>query len=235
MATPLLDQMVALLRRSALLDTLPDPELRELATRVHRSEHDSGDPIFHKGDEGSGMMIVMRGRVKITSVGLSGGEVILNVIEAGQVFGEMALIDGEPRSADAVAARPSEILTVLRRDFLPLLKRHPNAALQMMVVLSQRIRQTTQFVEDAVFLDVPTRLLNRIVLLVKAYGREDPESGSIRIDHGFTQQDLADSVGLTRVSINRQLGAWQDRGLIDKGRGWIAIPDLDALDDFVRG
>ncbi len=235
MATPLLDQMVELLRRSALLDTLPAQELRELATRVHRSDYDTGDLIFHKGGDGTGMMLVMQGRVKITSVSQAGNEVILNIIEAGQIFGEMALIDGEPRSADAVAAKKSEIVTVLRRDFLPLLKRHPDAALGMMVVLSQRIRQTTQFVEDSVFQDVGTRLLHRIELLAKAYGQEDAETGSIRVEHGFTQQDLADSVGLTRVSVNRQLGAWKDQGLVGHGRGWIVIHDRGALENFVGG
>jgi CRP-like cAMP-binding protein len=227
--------MVALLRGSALLALLPEAELQGLADRVHRSRHGSGAFIFRKGDEGAGMMIVLKGRVKIGSVGVSGSELILNVMEPGQIFGEMALVDGEPRSADAVAAKDCEIVTLLRRDFLPVLSRHPDAALGMMAVLSRRIRQTTQFVEDAIFLDVAARLLHRIEQLAERYGCEDPESGAVRIDHDFTQQDLADSVGLTRVSINRQLSAWEERGLIEKGRGWIRIPDPDALDAFVRG
>lgn len=234
MATPLRDQMVKLLRGSALLDALPESELRELATRVHRSQHEAGETIFRKGDEGSGMMVVLRGRVKITSVGASGSEVILNVIEPGQVFGEMTLVDGEPRSADAVAAKPSELITVWRRDFLPMLSRQPEAALEMMQVLSRRLRHTTQFVEAAIFLDVPARLLNRIRFLAENYGQRDPKTGTIRIEHDFTQQDLADSVGVTRVSINRQLGAWAERGLIRKGRGWIEIPDLDRLGEQVQ-
>ena len=235
MTTPLLDQMVELLRGSALLALLPEGELQALATRVHRTHHDNGAFIFRKGDDGTGMMIVLQGRVKISSVGRSGSEVILNIIEAGQIFGEMALVDGDPRSADAVAAKDSEIVTLLRRDFLPILEHHPEAALGMMSVLSRRIRQTTEFVEDTVFLDVPARLLHRIEQLAERYGQQDPETGSIRIEHGFTQQELADSVGLTRVSVNRQLGAWEDHGLIEKGRGWISATDLEALDEFVRG
>ena len=86
MATPLLDQMVDLLRGSALLETLPASELRELATRVRRSSHDAGEMIFRKGEDGTGMMIVVSGRVKITSVGVNGGEVILNVMEPGEVM-----------------------------------------------------------------------------------------------------------------------------------------------------
>ncbi len=235
MAQPMAQQMVELLRGSALLDSLPDAELRELASRVHRSHYQSGETIFRKGDEGTGMMVVASGRVKIGSVGASGSEIILNVMEPGQVFGEMALIDGEPRSADAVAAQETELVTLLRRDFLPILERHPGAALDMMVVLSRRIRQTTSFVEDAIFLDVARRLLNRVEHLVNEYGQRHPDTGAVRIEHGFTQQDLADSVGLTRVSINRQLSAWEEKGLIRKGRGWLEVPDLAALDDHVRG
>jgi CRP-like cAMP-binding protein len=167
-------------------------------------------------------------------VGESGSEVLLNIINPGQVFGEMALVDGEFRSADAVAIEQTEIVTLLRRDFLPILRRHPDAALRMMAVLSGRIRQTTAFVEDAVFLDVPTRLLHRLVALAEQYGETDPKTGALRIQHGLSQQSLGDSVGLTRVSINRQLGTWRHRGLIEDGRGWVTILDLDKLQHLVR-
>jgi len=235
MATPLQDQLVALLRGSKLLDNLPESELRALSLQIRRSRYDPGDVIFRKRDEGSGMMVVVSGRVKITSVGASGSEVILNIIDPGQVFGEMALLDGEPRSADAVAAARTEIITLLRRDFLPILERHPEAALRMMMVLSRRIRQTTAFVEDAIFLDVPTRLLNRLRALADQYGVQAPETGVVRIEHGLSQQNLGDSVGLTRVSINRQLGLWRQAGLIEDGRGWIKVLDFDQLEDAVRG
>lgn len=228
------DKLIELLRASTILSVLPDDELRELSTAVLRSKHGPGDTIFRKNDEGKGMMIVVSGRVKITSVGASGSEVILNIIDPGQVFGEMALLDGEPRSADAVADEQTEIITLLRRDFLPMLRRNPDAALRMMAVLCQRIRQTTAFVEDAVFLAVPTRLLHRLQNLAEHYGETDPETGALRIEHGLSQQSLGDSVGLTRVSINRQLGAWRQRGLIEDGRGWVTILDLQKLQDLVR-
>jgi CRP-like cAMP-binding protein len=235
MPTPVQDQLVELLRASSLLDSLPEAELRELSERVHRTKHGPGDLIFRKNDAGSGMMVVVKGRVKIMSVGVSGSEVLLNIIDPGQVFGEIALLDGEPRSADAVASSQTELITLLRRDFLPILARHPDAAQRMMTVLCGRIRRTTTFVEDAIFLDVPTRLLHRLEALAQQYGQRDPETGVIRIEHGLSQQSLGDSVGLTRVSINRQLGAWRQRGLIEDGRGWISILDLEKLERVVRG
>jgi CRP/FNR family cyclic AMP-dependent transcriptional regulator len=234
-ATTHLDALVDLLRGSAILGHLPDSELRELAGRVHRSRYAKGEFIFRKGDEGSGLMVVVSGRVNITSVGISGDEVLLNITDPGQVFGEIALLDGEPRSADAVAASPTETLTVLRRDFLPILRGHPDAALRVMGVLTQRIRQVTSFVEDALFLDVPTRLLHRLQALANQYGEIDAKTGAVRIEHGLSQQSLGDSVGLTRVSINRQLSAWREQGLIEDGRGWITLLDPEKLDELVTG
>lgn len=234
MATPIQDQLVRLLRASALLDSLPDSELRTLSQRVHRTTHAAGDVIFRKADEGSGMMVVVSGRVKITSVGGGGSEVLLNIIDPGHVFGEMALLDGEPRSADAVAAASTELITLLRRDFLPILAGHPDAAQRMMAVLCGRIRQTTAFVEASIFQDVPSRLFHRLEALADQYGVTDPETGAIRIEHGLSQQNLGDSVGLTRVSINRQLGAWRQLGLIEDGRGWIAILDFEKLEEAVH-
>jgi CRP-like cAMP-binding protein len=235
MATPLQDKMVELLRASTILRSLPEAELRQLAQRVHRTKHGTGDVIFRKGDEGSGMMVVVSGRVKISSVGASGNEVLFNVMDPGQVFGEMSLIDGDPRSADAIAASATELITLFRRDFLPILSRHPEAAQQMMAVLSQRIRQITAFVEDAIFLDVPTRLLHRLEALADQYGVRDPATGAVLIQHGLSQQSLGDSVGLTRVSINRQLGNWRQLGLIEDGRGWIRVFDFEKLARTARG
>ena len=229
------DKLIELLRASTILNVLPEEELRELSTVVHRSKHGPGEAIFRKNDEGAGMMIVVSGRVRISSAGGAGSELLLNIIDPGQVFGEMTLVDGEPRSADAVADEQTEIITLLRRDFLPVLARNPDAALRMMCVLSGRIRQATLFVEDAIFLDVSTRLLNRLLHLAEQYGETDAKTGALRIQHGLSQQSLGDSVGLTRVSINRQLGAWRQRGLIEDGRGWVTILSLEKLEDVVRG
>lgn len=225
--------IVDLLHGSPLLRSLAQSDLEEVATRARRATYTTGDLIFRQGDSGDSMMFVVTGRVKIVSVSTGGAEVILNVIERGEVFGEMSLLDGEPRSADAVAAARAEILTLYRRDFLPVLFRSREALERLMLVLCGRIRQTSAFVENAVFLDAETRFLRRIRALAAQYGR--PESdGGLRIQHGFSQQELGDSVGLTRVSINRHLAHWRERGLVRTGRGFIVIDDMQALEDAVR-
>jgi len=235
MSNSIHDQLLDLLRGSEVLTSLPENELRDLATRVHRNRYEANQLIFRKKDASTGMMAVVSGRVKITSVGISGSEVILNIIDPGQVFGEMALIDEAPRSADAVAATQTEVLSIMRRDFLPILKRNPEACLTMMTLLVRRVRKATSFVEDAVFLDVPTRLLHRLESLAEQYGKADPRTGAVRIEHGLTQEGLGHSCGLTRVSVNRQLSAWRDAGMIEDGRGWTTILDPARLEEWVRG
>ncbi len=180
-------------------------------------------------------MFVVSGRVKIVSVARSGAEVILNIMQPGQVFGEIALLDGEPRSADAIAATETHLLVLSRRDFLEMLSRNFDVALQMMAVLCNRLRQATLFVEDAVLLDSRTRLLHRLKLMANQYGTVEPDGIGVRVAHGLSQQELGDAVGLTRVSINRVLSDWRDRGLIEAGRGWVVVRNFSALESVVEG
>lgn len=227
-------QLRDMLRSSDVLRAIPEHELDPLAARLRRSRYTRGRLLFTKGDEGTGVMLVVSGRVKIVSVSPSGGEVILNIIEPGHVFGEMALLDGKPRSADAIALLDSEVVELSRKDFLDVLGRNPDAAVQMMVVLCDRIRQATSFVEDAVLLDSAARLLHRLKALAEQYGRTEADGRSLRVEHGLSQQELGESVGLTRVSINRLLGQWRERGLVEGGRGWLVIRDLAALEAAVE-
>jgi CRP-like cAMP-binding protein len=225
---------VDLLLGSSLLRSLSESDLEELAARARRSTYSADELIFRKGDSGNSMMVVVTGRVKIVSVSGSGTEVILSVIDRGEVFGEISLLDGEPRSADAVATKTAEILSLDRRDFLPVLYRNREALERLMKLLCGRIRQVSTFVENVVFLDAETRLLQRLRALAAQYGRPEPDGSGLRIQHGFSQQELGDSVGLTRVSINRHLARWRERGLIRTGRGYIVISDLKGLEAAVK-
>ena len=227
-------RVVELLKASPLLRSIPEGELEQLSTQVHRLRYSANEFIFRKNDEGASLMIIASGRVKIISVSRAGTEVLLNIIERGEVFGEMALLDGKPRSADAVAATETELITLHRRDYLPVLYKNPKAVGQITSILCNRIRQTSAFVEDAVFLDAPARMLRRMRGLAEQYGRPEPDRVGIRIQHGLSQQELGESVGLTRVSINRHLAAWRERGLIQDGRGYIVVPDMSKLEAAVR-
>ena len=228
------EELLALLRGSDLLGQIPEHEIDALAGRVRRVQCRRGQVIFMKRDEGTEVMFVAKGRVKIVSTSPTGSEVIHNIIEAGQVFGEMALLDGLPRSADAIAAIDSEIVELSRQDFLDVLRRNPETAIQMMAILCGRIRQSTSFVEDAVLLDSGTRLLHRLKTLADQYGSTAENGTSLRIDHRLSQQEIGESVGMTRVSVNRILSQWSTDGLIEHGRGYVVVDDLEKLEQAVK-
>lgn len=224
------DEFGTLLQSSDLLEQIPDHEIEALSHRARRVHYPRGKAIFQKHDLGTEVMIVLAGRVKIVSTAPSGSEVIHNIIEAGQVFGEMALLDGKPRSADAIAAADCEIIELSRDDFLEVLLRNPRSAIRMMAILCGRIRQSTAFVEDAVLLDAETRLFHRFKTLAEQYGKPEADGRGARIDHRLSQQEIGESVGLTRVSVNRLLRRWRVDGLIEDGRGYAIIPDFARLE-----
>jgi len=224
------EEFTRLLDSSDLLSAIPEHETEDLAKRAMGGRYGRGDVLFTKQDEGRSAMFVSKGRVKIVGTSPSGTEVIHNIIDEGEVFGEMALLDGKNRSADAIAAIDSEIVEFSRDVFLEILRRNPDATIQMMWILCGRIRQSTSFVEDAVLLDSSMRLLNRLKALADQYGIYEPHRAAINIRHNLSQQELGESVGLTRVSINRLLVRWRESGWIRNGRGFITI--IGGFDDL---
>jgi len=228
MAGPSRARVVEALRGSILLGVLPDDVLETLAARARHRRYEADACVFRRDEEGSGLFVVLEGRIKIVSLSPAGAEVILNVIEPGEVFGEMSLVDGAPRCADAVAATASETVLLDRRDFLPVLDAHPQAARAMMAILCRRIRQTSAFVESAVLMGAPARLFLRIRGMAEQYGVSE-RTGAIRIEHGLSQQELGESVGLTRVSVNKHLAEWRREGLIEYRQRVLVIRDLDGL------
>lgn len=206
-------------------------ELEPLARTVRYRAKQS---IYRKGDPGSSMMIVVSGRVIISSLSTQGSEVILNIINPGEVHGEIALLDGHERSADATAEVETEAVVIQRRDFMPVVRSNPDIAMLLLSILCDRIRQTTSFVEDAVLMEVPARLYRRLQTLASRYG-QDESGGAVRIEHGLSQQELADAIGITRVSVNKQLIDWKKRGLTSHGRGFVLVPDMEALRESVEG
>lgn len=183
--------------------------------------------LFRKSDPGTSMMVVRRGRVKVCTHSEDGKELVLDMFGPGEVFGEIALLDGSPRTADAVTIDDCELLVLDRRDFIPFLLEHSDASVRMLEVLTQRLRRTTQLLEDVAFREGPSRLARRFVRLAEFSGRE-VESG-IFVDMSLSQQQLGNMVGMTRESINKQLRQWRDEGLISWTRGYYTITNLEAL------
>lgn len=213
-----------------LLRHLDPGDLRRLAATTTLAHYPPQALIFQKGDPGTGMMAVLRGRVKICTHSVDGKELVLNIIGRGGVFGEVALLDGEPRSADAFAAEESDLLVLERAQFLPFLSQHPDVALRIITLLCQRLRQTSEHLEDAMFLEAQSRLARCLLRLGRAFGKE--EGAHTRIDIKLSQQQLGNLIGLSRESVNKYLGEWQREGVIGVASGFITLHDPEALDDL---
>ncbi len=217
----------ALLREHFLLKALSDDELDRMLRFSSVQSYKPGEVIFRKGDPGEGMMAVLKGQIRIGVMSAEGKELIHNIINPGQVFGEIALLDGKERSADAVAIVPTDVLVVLRRDFLPFLESDAKLCIRLMTVLCEKLRQTSELAEDFMFLELRQRLAKRLVRLAQLYGR--PWRRGVIINFRLPQRELAAMMGTSRESINKQLREWVEAGWLTVDRGNIAIHDLDAL------
>ena len=174
------------------------------------------------------MMAVVSGGVKIGSLSAEGKDVVLNIIQPGEVFGEIALLDGRPRTANATAIHDSEILVLERRDFIPYLKQTPEVGLTLLAVLCDRLRRTSEQVEDVLFLDVSGRLAKTILRLAM---RSRQSNRHVRA----TQKEIGQMIGLSRESTNKQLQCWVRRDWIVIEKGGLIIKNAAALERFALG
>jgi CRP-like cAMP-binding protein len=214
-----------ILRRSALFARLPDDEIDKMFEHAVIRRYAADAQIFYKGDLGSSMMAVLWGRVVIRAPSSDGKEVILNIINEGEIFGEIALLDGKERTADATAMTDCELLVIARRSFLPLLER-PDMMRELLNVLCERLRRTSEQVEDVLFLDVAARIAKTLLRFAKA---DDASEPSARIVLGLSQREIGNLIGASREKVNRRLQAWRRAGIITVDKGTILIRDAAAL------
>ena len=197
---------------------------RELAAHATRRSYAAGAPIFHMGDPGDSMMAVLTGTVRITLPTRHGKEMTLADVPKGELFGEIALIDGQARSAAATALTRCELLVLDRRDVMAFLQRSPDACLKLLAFLCARIRRSDERMSDVAFLDLRARLAKTLL-------RESVEAG--RAPHrsrlSLSQGELANMIGGTRENVNRYLKDWQRRGVLEIDHGWISIRHREAI------
>jgi CRP/FNR family transcriptional regulator, cyclic AMP receptor protein len=204
-----------------LFADLDEGDLRVLAGELRARRYGKGERIFITGDVGASLYVIVTGRVKLGLYSTEGREVILDMLGPSEVFGELALLDGEPRSADAVAVEPTQLLLLQRDAFLAFLRQRPEAAITLLSVLSRRLRRDAQLVQDAAFLDVPARLARAILRLATI------DEGGVLHTPRLTQSDLAAVAGTTRETLNKWLGFYADQGLIrwDQSRVTVLQPE----------
>ena len=217
----------ALLREHYLMKALSEDELDRLMRFSTLHSYKPNEIVFRRGDPGEGMMAVLKGQIRIGIMSAEGKELIYNLIGPGQVFGEIALLDGKPRTADAVAIEATEALVLRRRDFIPFLEADAKLCIRLMGVLSELLRLTRELAEDLMILEMRQRLAKRLVRMAELYGR--PWHKGVIINFRLPQRELAAMMGTSRESINKQLRVWAEAGWISVDRGNIAINDMEAL------
>ncbi len=221
------ESLLPTLRGVPFLAVLPETDLAGLAERMRPRRYRAGAAIFHREDPGSTLHIIHRGRVKLVLASPEGREVTVQLLGPGDFFGELALLDGGPRSASAVALEPVTTLTLDHAPFIATLGRHPEVAGRLLAVLGDRLRRTDELIADILFLDLPARLAKHLLALADDHGSAGTDG--IRIALRLSQSELAAIVGATRESVNRCLNAYADRGLVAVDRDGITILDPDAL------
>jgi len=202
-------------------------DIARVAVRMRRRSFRQGDIIFHKGDPGTTLYLVEHGQIKIFTPSQEGREVVLSIFGPADFFGEMALFDDKPRSASAEAASPATVLTLQREDFRQAIVQHPAMSIAVMAALVDRVRRADEMVEDAVFLDLPSRLAKKLLDLAENHGVATPLGFEIRLR--LTQQDLADMVGATRARVNEAITHFKERGVLTMTRHHLIIANPDEL------
>jgi len=220
-----------LLLRHDLFRDLPQNLLQEVVALIHRVAAPAGQVLFEKGDDGDCFYGLLDGRVQVGCTSESGREVIFSILETGAMFGEIAVLDGGPRTADVAVLEDSELFLIHQGDFLRLIKTQPVLSGNLIRHLCRRLRRSSETIEDAALLGLSARLAKRLLSLCALSGHETREG--CHIDIRLSQQELAQMMGVTRESINKHLAAWRENGLIDLARGRIILHDVPALRKIV--
>jgi len=218
----------ALFRAHPFFKDLGEPVLSRLFTHAVTRKLRKGAVLFRKGETGSSMYAVCAGSIRISVPSEEGKDAIFNLVPPGEIFGEIALLDGGQRTADAAASENSELMVIERRDFIPLIQQNPHVAMKLIELLCSRLRRTSEQVEDIVFLGLPNRLAKVLIQLAKrAPASASPQK--LRV----TQRDLSQMIGVSRESANKQLREWERKKWVRLERGGVVILAPNALANLV--
>lgn len=212
-----------------VLGSLAQHELDQVIGFVVAEHYAAGKVIFRKGEAGQNLMLITRGKVKISVTGPDGREAVVAVLGAGEILGEMAILDGSPRSADATALEPCDVLVLRQRDFRPFLERNPAVAIRLLSMVSERLRRTSERLEDRMLHHLPGRLA-KALLELGSCGECPPGT---RVDLPIRQQVFASLLGASRESLNKLLHAWESAGIIRLHKRSVIIERPEALTELV--
>lgn len=216
------------LRNQVLFSDLTPSEIQTLRSKMRPRSYAADEIIFHKDDPASGLFILTSGIVKICVSSEEGQETLICLMFPGDCFGEMAILDGRPRSATAVALERVETLLLLRNDFNEYLDSHPKVARKLIALLCQRLRDTNESVADLAFFDIHGRVAKRILQLARDHGV--PGANGVEIAIPITQQDFANYVGASRETVNRAISFFREKGYLSTADRRIVVHDAAGLE-----
>lgn len=215
-----------LLKKAPLFSQLSNETLGDLAAQLRRRTFRRDTIIFHKDQAGDALYVVDSGRIRIFLPTAGGEELTVDVAGPGDVFGELALLDGRPRSASAESLEDAVTFSISREEFQKYLARNPTLAVSLVELLSSRLRHVTEYAESLAFLDVHARLARMLLEMAERYG---VQKDGTEIDFDLTQADLGAMVGATRERVNRALAAFRAQGLIELRGRKIVLLDTNRL------
>jgi CRP-like cAMP-binding protein len=217
-------EFAVLLKMNPMFADLGADELQRISGLCQTQQLGAGEMLFQKGDSGDALYGVRRGQIRIETGASDGSRLALNFLGPGDLFGEVAVLDGQSRTADATAGEASELFVLRREDFLAFLEREPRVAVKLIMLLCQRIRWMSERMEESVLQPLPVRLARRLCALASDFGSE------VHI----SQEQLGVFVGAARESVNRQLQHWRKDGILDLQRGRILLLNMGRLTAVAR-
>jgi CRP/FNR family transcriptional regulator, cyclic AMP receptor protein len=211
-----------------LFEGLSEAELDIVAQRVRQRRYKDGDTIFHRNDPGIALYVICDGKVKIHNETPDGADCIIAILNEGEFFGELAVIDGEERSADATTLEPTELLMLTKDDLHDIIHRYPRISVHLLETLAGRLRRTTEAYLAYSALDVNGRLAMQLLRLSEQHGVVT--SSGVRIDLRLTQTDLGALVGASRESVNKVMGFFRRQGYVSlDDKNQIIVRNQNAL------
>ena len=214
-------------RKAPLFAALDDDAFSSLLARMQRQQLARAEVLFAEGDAGHRLFVILDGKIKLGRTSSDGRENLLAILGPGEMFGELSLFDPRPRTSTATSIVESTLIALSHDELQPWLLQHPEVAIQMLGALARRLRRTNDSLSDLVFSDVPGRVAKALLDLANRFGH--PSDGGVLVDHGLTQEELAQLVGASRETVNKALADFASRGWLRLEAKAVVLLDVERL------
>jgi CRP-like cAMP-binding protein len=220
-------------RSPSVLSGLPKQLTEQLFAGASKMKVAADQTLFMAGDSGDGCYYIVNGLLKVTMVSTAGAERILAILGPGAIVGELAMLDGLPRSASVVAVRDSELQFVSRARFQDTARKYPDVYKHLVSLLAARLRETDEVIAAESFLPLKGRVAMMLLELADHFG-DDVGAGRIVIRHKFGQSELAAMAGIARENVNRILADWKRKKLVSRLSGYYCLESRAKLESEVN-